>query len=83
LGLLVVLAGAPALADTDETTAGVNPATVGMQPLRGEIPAATPAPGESRLAKRADGTFGAIPESRRARCAVDATARAYRNGQNL
>jgi len=58
------LGGAPALADTDETTAGVNPATVGMQPLRGEVPVATPAPGESRLAKRADGTFGAIPESR-------------------
>jgi ZIP family zinc transporter len=64
LGLLVVLGGAPALADTDETTAGVSPATVGMQPLRGEIPIATPAPGESRLAKRADGTFAAIPESR-------------------
>ena len=64
LGLLLALAGVPALADTDETTAGVNPATVGMQPLRGEIPVATPAPGESRLAKRGDGTFGAIPESR-------------------
>ncbi len=63
---LVLLLGAlwavPAWADTDETTAGVNPAAIGMQPLRGAIPAATPYPGESRMARRADGTFGAIAQ---------------------
>ena len=50
------------LADTDETTQGVNPATVGMQPLQGAIPAATPFPGESRLVKREDGTFAAVAQ---------------------
>lgn len=50
------------IADTDETTPGVNPSTVGMQPLSGAIPAATPFPGESRLAKREDGTFAAVPQ---------------------
>ncbi len=53
-----------ATADTDETTQGVNPATVGLQPLRGAIPAVTPAPGESRLVKREDGTFAAVPQIR-------------------
>lgn len=51
-----------AFADTDETTPGVNPSTVGLQPLRGAIPAATPVPGESRLVKREDGTFAAVPD---------------------
>ncbi len=50
------------LADTDETTQGVNPATVGMQPLQGPLPAATPAPGESRLVRREDGTFAALAQ---------------------
>ncbi|HVA33325.1 MAG TPA: multicopper oxidase domain-containing protein [Candidatus Baltobacteraceae bacterium] len=59
--LLLLASSTIALADTDETTVGVNPATVGMQPLRGTIPVATPAPGESRLVKRADGTFAAVP----------------------
>lgn len=63
MGLLLALS-APALAGTDETTTGVNPATVGMQPLVGAIPVATPAPGESRLVRRADGTFGAIAANR-------------------
>ncbi len=53
--------GQSVYADTDDTTTGVNPNTVGMQPLHGAIPVATPAPGESRLHKRADGTFAAIP----------------------
>ncbi len=64
MGLLLALAAAPGLAGTDEVTAGVNPATVGMQPLGGGIPVATPAPGESRLVRRADGTFGAIAVNR-------------------
>ena len=53
--------GASVYADTDDTTPGVNPNTVGMQPLHGTIPVATPAPGESPLRKRPDGTFAAIP----------------------
>ena len=61
--LLAALVPATARADTDETTAGVNPNAVGMQPLRGAIPVATPFPGESRLKRREDGTFGAIPQS--------------------
>jgi zinc transporter, ZIP family len=63
--LLVVLAvqACPAGADVDDQmAAGVNPATVGMQPLTGPIPVATPAPGESRSFPRADGAYQAIPE---------------------
>ena len=55
--------GAVAYADADEgapQAAGAPPA--GMQPLTGAIPKATPAPGESRLALRADGTYQAIPD---------------------
>lgn len=62
LVLLLCGLGIAALADTDETTTGVDPGTVGMQPLSGAIPAATPAPGESRLIRRQDGTFAAVPE---------------------
>lgn len=61
--LLGVLSVGPAWADTDETTPGVDPAAVGMQPLRGAIPAATPYPGESRLSRREDGTFAAVAQS--------------------
>jgi FtsP/CotA-like multicopper oxidase with cupredoxin domain/zinc transporter ZupT len=64
---LLALAAVPASsarADTDDTTPGVNPATVGMQPLTGPIPIATPAPGESRLLQRPDGTFAAVPTVR-------------------
>lgn len=62
--LLLVAVGLPlaGLADTDETTAGVNPSAVGLQPLQGAIPVATPAPGESNLLKREDGTFAAVPD---------------------
>ncbi|HZZ64300.1 MAG TPA: multicopper oxidase domain-containing protein [Candidatus Baltobacteraceae bacterium] len=59
---IVLSAAAAAVADTDETTQGVNPASVGMQPLKGAIPRSTPAPGESRLVRRPDGTFGAVPD---------------------
>jgi zinc transporter ZupT len=51
-----------ARADTDETTQGVNPTSVGMQPITGAIPQATPAPGESRLVRRADGTYAAVAQ---------------------
>jgi FtsP/CotA-like multicopper oxidase with cupredoxin domain/zinc transporter ZupT len=53
---------AGARADTDETTPGINPSAVGLQPLRGVIPAATPFPGESRLRKREDGTYAAVAQ---------------------
>ncbi|HEY0384335.1 MAG TPA: multicopper oxidase domain-containing protein [Candidatus Elarobacter sp.] len=49
-----------ALADADANPVGVDPTTVGLQPIRGAIPAATPAPGESRLVRRPDGTSGAV-----------------------
>jgi ZIP family zinc transporter len=65
LAAAVFLTFAPlaAFADADESAAavGVDPTTVGLQPLHGAIPAATPFPGESRLKKREDGTYGAIP----------------------
>jgi ZIP family zinc transporter len=60
--LFCVLCPHAALADTDETTPGVNPNTVGMQPLRGAIPTVTPAPGESRLVRREDGTYAAVAQ---------------------
>src|SRR5579862_4838402 len=52
-----------ALADADETGAA-NSTTLGLQPIRGPIPAATAAPGESRLVPRPEGGFGAVPEVR-------------------
>jgi zinc transporter ZupT len=58
---LLFIAPAAALADADALSAGVDPTTVGLQPLRGPIPAATPLPGESRLVRREDGTYGAVP----------------------
>jgi zinc transporter ZupT len=65
LALLSVLVLAPlrALADNDAVPVGVDPTTVGLQPIRGPIPVATPAPGESRLVRREDGTFGAVPRT--------------------
>src|SRR5665213_1354074 len=62
--LAVLAAGGPsrALADSDAVP-GVDPTTVGLQPIRGVVPVATPAPGESRLAKREDGTSRAIPRA--------------------
>ena len=59
--VLFVASVAAALADNDLVAAGVNPATVGMQPISGAIPVATPAPGESRLRAREDGSDDAIP----------------------
>jgi len=59
-GLLAVLPLAAA-ADADTAPAGIDPATVGLQPIRGPIPRATPAPGEPRLRRREDGTYAAAP----------------------
>jgi ZIP family zinc transporter len=62
--VLVLLLGAipvVARADSDALPPGVDPTTVGLQPLKGPAPKATPLPGESRLTRREDGTFAAVP----------------------
>ncbi|MGC1379400.1 MAG: multicopper oxidase domain-containing protein [Candidatus Baltobacteraceae bacterium] len=48
------------LADADEA-ASANSTTLGMQPIRGAVPVATPAPGESSVFRRPDGAFQGIP----------------------
>ncbi|HYW54877.1 MAG TPA: multicopper oxidase domain-containing protein, partial [Dongiaceae bacterium] len=58
--LVCLLVPAAALADT-EMNPGVDPTTVGLQPLRGPIPVVSPAPGEPRLIRREDGTMQAVP----------------------
>ena len=59
--LIVLTVPLAARADGDMAPAGVDPTTVGLQPLRGPIPVATPAPGESALTRREDGTSAAVP----------------------
>jgi zinc transporter, ZIP family len=64
--LLALLAGAlpaVALADADEA-AGANSTSLGLQPLQGAIPMATPAPGESAVFRRPDGAYQAVPSGR-------------------
>ncbi|MGZ3498296.1 MAG: multicopper oxidase domain-containing protein [Vulcanimicrobiaceae bacterium] len=52
-----------AWADADERMmSGVNTTTLGLQPIQGPLPAATPAPGESRLHLRPDGAYDALPQ---------------------
>ena len=60
--LLIFFMVAPvaARADSDALPPGVDPTTVGLQPLTGPVPQATAAPGESRLTRREDGTFAAV-----------------------
>jgi ZIP family zinc transporter len=48
-------------ADTDEL-GSPNSTTLGMQPIRGTIPVATPAPGESKVFMRPEGIYQAQPE---------------------
>lgn len=57
LSAIPVVAGA----DADATPPGGDPTTVGLQPIVGAIPKATPLPGESPLTRREDGTFAAVP----------------------
>jgi ZIP family zinc transporter len=52
-----------ALADADASLA-VPSTAAGLQPLTGPLPVATPAPGESRLFRRPDGSYQAIPQTR-------------------
>ncbi len=54
------LLGGSASADPDEMPMA-NTAALGLQPLRGAFPVATPAPGESRSFLRPDGVYQAIP----------------------
>lgn len=61
LALVTALVPAAVSADADALAPGVDPTTVGLQPLTGPIAAPTPAPGESRLTRREDGTFAAVP----------------------
>src|ERR1700742_2048639 len=62
---IIALAAFPAAvrADADDSVSP-NSTSLGMQPLSGIIPAATPAPGESRLIPRADGSYQAVPSER-------------------
>jgi ZIP family zinc transporter len=57
------LVPAAARADADAAVAAGAPASsFGMKPLTGPIPTATPAPGESAIVKRADGSYQYVPE---------------------
>ncbi|MBV8332573.1 MAG: hypothetical protein JO192_07565, partial [Candidatus Eremiobacteraeota bacterium] len=60
--LLALALPAIACADADEA-ASPNATSLGLQPIRGPIPVATPAPGESKVVHRPDGAFAAVPES--------------------
>lgn len=65
--LTLVAAAASALlpvaahADADEA-ASANSTTLGLQPIRGPVPQATPAAGESKVFRRPDGAYQAVPE---------------------
>lgn len=63
---LAALTPLRARADADEAAlaAGAASTSLGLQPIAGAIPIATPAPGESRVFRRADGSYQAIPEKR-------------------
>lgn len=62
---LLALLPVAALADADDSLpAGVLPTQVGMQPISAPFPDATPYPGESRVVRRADGAYDAVPEIR-------------------
>ncbi|HEY2474418.1 MAG TPA: multicopper oxidase domain-containing protein [Candidatus Cybelea sp.] len=59
---ILALAAIPAAAwaDADDVTSP-NSTSLGLQPISGAIPVATPAPGESRSIPRADGSYQAVP----------------------
>jgi len=59
--MLVLPVGALADAD-DRLPPGVAPSNVGLQPLTGPVSFPTAAPGESRLVRREDGTYAAVPD---------------------
>ncbi|MGB6521078.1 MAG: multicopper oxidase domain-containing protein [Candidatus Cybelea sp.] len=58
----IALAAVPAVARADaDDVASPNSTSLGLQPLSGVIPIATPAPGESRSIPRPDGAHQAVP----------------------
>jgi len=59
--VLALPAAAPA--DTDAVLPGVDASALGLQPIAGPIPLATPAPGESRVVRRRDGAYQAVPDT--------------------
>jgi ZIP family zinc transporter len=61
--LLAATSPAIARADADDARV-VSPTSAGLQPISAPIPVATPAPGESRVFRRADGAYQAIPQAR-------------------
>jgi ZIP family zinc transporter len=61
--LAFVALPAVALADADDV-ASPNSTSLGLQPIRGVVAQATPAPGESSVFKRNDGAYQAIPTAR-------------------
>jgi zinc transporter, ZIP family len=58
--LLLIASPTAVLADADEPGAAAS-TSLGLQPIRGPIPAATPAPGESRSFQRPDGAYQIVP----------------------
>ncbi|MBV8637570.1 MAG: multicopper oxidase domain-containing protein [Candidatus Eremiobacteraeota bacterium] len=64
LMLALSLAPIAVRADADEHVDTPQTLAQGLQPLRGPIPVTTPAPGESRIVPRGDGSFQAVPEVR-------------------
>ncbi|HEY8296823.1 MAG TPA: multicopper oxidase domain-containing protein [Candidatus Baltobacteraceae bacterium] len=62
---LALICTAPQAARADaDASAGAVSTSLGLQPIRGPIPAATPAPGESKVTRRPDGAYQAIPAVR-------------------
>ncbi|MBV8067783.1 MAG: multicopper oxidase domain-containing protein, partial [Candidatus Eremiobacteraeota bacterium] len=61
--LMLLLLPTRTLADADQAVSP-NSTTLGLQPIRGPIPVATPGPGESRTFQRPDGAYQAIPTVR-------------------
>ncbi|MGB8908828.1 MAG: multicopper oxidase domain-containing protein [Candidatus Cybelea sp.] len=57
------MAPAWALADADEAPSS-NSTALGLQPIQGPVPIATPVPGESSVFRRPDGAYQAIPTVR-------------------
>jgi ZIP family zinc transporter len=58
--LYLLLLPAVALADADQG-ASPNSTSLGLQPIRGPIPQASAAPGESSVFRRPDGAYQAVP----------------------
>jgi ZIP family zinc transporter len=63
IAAVFVILPARALADADKAVSA-NSTALGLQPMRGPIPVATPLPGESGVFRRDDGASQAIPAVR-------------------